>query len=101
MGVPDSGTRSEGPLPVEYLHDSAYACVRRAIMAVEEKIPMVKVGRKYFMHNPETGELVHLKGYGSMKGRIAFREDIDLTKPIWEQVFGLRSVRKQAAPQDG
>jgi hypothetical protein len=39
-----------------------------------------------------------LKGAGSMKGLLHLREDIDLTKPIYQQVFDgngrIRPIRK-------
>jgi hypothetical protein len=47
-----------------------------------------KEGSKYFVTDPETGKRLELKGYGSMKGLLELDPSIDLTKPIWEQVFG-------------
>jgi hypothetical protein len=39
------------------------------------------------------------KGYGAMKGRISFRADIDLTKPIAAQVFKARPAGGKRDPQ--
>ena len=49
-------------------------------------------GSKYFVTDPETGLRLELKGYGSLKGKLDLDPDIDLTKPIWEQVYGDESV---------
>jgi hypothetical protein len=48
------------------------------------------------VRNKTTGETVLVRGYGSMKGKLALRADIDLLKPIAEQVFEgkARSRRK-------
>ena len=45
-------------------------------------------GSKYFVTDPETGFRLELKGYGSLKGKLELDSSIDLTKPIWEQVYG-------------
>jgi len=34
-------------------------------------------------------------GYGSLRGKFAFRKDIDLTKPIYEQVLKLEKKRRR------
>jgi hypothetical protein len=49
-------------------------------------------GSKYFVTDPETGLRLELKGYGSLKGKLDLDPGIDLTKPIWEQVYGEGSV---------
>jgi hypothetical protein len=54
----------------------------------QELVYPEKIGSKYFITDPETGERLELKGYGSMKGMLDLDPSIDLTKPIWEQVFG-------------
>jgi hypothetical protein len=54
----------------------------------QELVYPEKIGSKYFITAPETGERLELKGYGSMKGMLDLNPCIDLTKPIWEQVFG-------------
>jgi hypothetical protein len=38
-----------------------------------------------FKRDPRTGRLLPL-GYGSLKGRVSIRKDVDITKPIFEQV---------------
>ncbi len=39
------------------------------------------------IRNATTGETVVVKGFGSMKGQFAVNPEIDLTKPIAEQVL--------------
>jgi hypothetical protein len=56
-------------------------------MATAERIIPEKIGDKYYIRNSKTGDLMHIAGYGSMKGKIVLDPDIDLTKPIWEQVY--------------
>jgi len=39
------------------------------------------------------------KGYGAMKDRIQFRTDIDLTKPITEQIFKTSRAGGRRSPR--
>ncbi len=47
------------------------------------------------LRNRETGEVLVLHGYGSMKGKLELRKAIDLTKPIYEQVLKLEVREKR------
>ena len=47
--------------------------------------------------NEKTGEVLVLRGYGSMKGKLELREGIDLTKPIYAQVLKLEAREKRKA----
>jgi hypothetical protein len=38
------------------------------------------------VRDPRTGRIVEVYGLGGLKGKLTLREDIDLTKPIFEQV---------------
>lgn len=49
------------------------------------------------VRHPKTGELVVVRGYGSMKGKLQLDPRIDLTKPIYEQVLKLEEADKAAA----
>jgi hypothetical protein len=42
-----------------------------------------------------SGHNLPSRGYGALSGKIAFRSDIDLTLPIYEQVMKLDSRRKR------
>jgi len=66
-------------------------------MAKSKRIILEKRGEHYSVLNPKTGQYLPLKGYGALKGQIAFRTDIDLTKPIYEQVMKIDSRRKRAS----
>jgi hypothetical protein len=44
------------------------------------------------------GDLVELRGYGALKGKLKIMPGIDLTKPIYEQV--IRKTSKSAAQQN-
>ena len=50
-------------------------------------------GTETVFHDPETGRAFTLRGFGSMKP-LDLREDIDLTKPIWEQAIREPKSRK-------
>jgi len=45
-----------------------------------------KKGSKYYILDASSGRELLLKGYGSLKGKLAIDPEIDLTKPIFEQV---------------
>ena len=47
------------------------------------------------IRNKETGEVLVLPGYGSMKGKLELRKGIDLTKPIMAQVLKLEARAKR------
>ena len=54
------------------------------------------------VRDPKTGRLLTLKGRGALKGQLVFREGIDLTKPIAEQVAELeRRARERADDRGG
>lgn len=52
-------------------------------------------GKPATIRNKETGEVLVLHGYGSMKGKLELREGIDLTKPIAAQVLKLEARGKR------
>jgi hypothetical protein len=56
-----------------------------------------KGGGPATFRNEETGEVLVLRGYGSMKGKLELREGIDLAKPIYEQVLKLEAREKRKA----
>lgn len=58
-------------------------------MKTKESSGIVQRGKAYFILDPDTGEWLELKGYGSMKGTLDLDPRIDLTKPIYEQVLTL------------
>jgi len=70
-------------------------------MAAAKKITLEKQGAAYVVRDPASGAAFQLKGYGAMRGLITFRADLDLTKPIAEQVAKGKprkpSARKTAA----
>ncbi|TFF25029.1 hypothetical protein E3C22_06505 [Jiella endophytica] len=52
---------------------------------------------KWMVHDPKTGRWLEVPGYGAMKSTpLLLNEEIDLTKPIFEQVLELemRQSRK-------
>ena len=70
-------------------------------MPATKKITLEKQGADYVVRDLASGAAFVLKGYASMQGLIAFRKDLDLTKPIAEQVAKGKprkpSARKTAA----
>jgi len=64
-------------------------------MAATTHVVVEKKGSAFVVHDQQTGCSYPLKGYGALKGQIAFRGDIDLTKPIAEQVAKIDSRRKK------
>jgi len=66
-------------------------------MAVAPKVILKKSGSDFVVHDKKSGRSFPLKGYGALKGQIVFRSDLDLTKPIAEQVAKIDSRRKKAA----
>lgn len=42
------------------------------------------------------GEAVELLGFGALKGKLTLRPDIDLTKPIYDQVIRNEAQNKTA-----
>jgi hypothetical protein len=42
------------------------------------------------------GEAVELRGFGALKGKLTLRPDIDLTKPIYDQVTRNEAQNKTA-----
>ncbi len=65
-------------------------------MAIAQKETVEKKGSKYVIRDTKSGRFFQLKGYGALKGQIAFRRDVDLTKPIAEQVTKINARRKKA-----
>ena len=51
-----------------------------------KKAPEVPVT---IVHDPKTGRVVEVHGYGALRGQFEIRPGIDLTKPIYEQVLRL------------
>jgi hypothetical protein len=49
------------------------------------------------IRDPDTGEVLVLRGYGAMKGKLHLRKGIDVTKPIYEQWLKLEAREKKAA----
>lgn len=47
--------------------------------------------------DPKTGQYLTIKGYGASKGQMAFRTDIDLTKPIYAQAMKIDARRKRTS----
>ncbi len=41
------------------------------------------------IRDPKTGQMLEVRGYGALKDKLALREGLDLTKPIYEQVAKL------------
>ncbi len=41
------------------------------------------------VRDPRTGEVLELRGFGALKGKLTLRKGLDLTKPIYEQVVKL------------
>ena len=62
---------------------------------MSNQVVIEKQGSEFFVHDTRSGRRLKLKGYGSMKGQIDFRKDIDLTKPIVEQVLKKAAARKK------
>lgn len=60
-------------------------------MAIAQDVVLEKNGSEYRVRDVKSGRSFQLKGYGALKGLIAFRDDIDLTKPISEQVMKLEA----------
>jgi hypothetical protein len=58
-----------------------------------------KDGKPAILRDDRTGKVRVVHGYGAMKGKLALREGLDLTKPIYEQVLKLeaRAKRKSLA----
>jgi hypothetical protein len=49
------------------------------------------------VRNPKTGEMLTVKGWGALKDSgLEIRKDVDLLKPIFEQVFGKRATKRKA-----
>jgi len=65
-------------------------------MAAAQTEILAKDGSALTVHDEKSGRSFQLKGYGSLRGQIAFRDDLDLTKPIAEQVEDGNSRRKKA-----
>ena len=61
----------------------------------EDRYVEERDGDRTFIRDTETGEVVELKGYGALKGMLELDPDIDLTKPIWEQVQRKRAAEKR------
>lgn len=38
------------------------------------------------IHDPSTGRMVEVRGYGALKGQFNIAKGVDLTKPIYDQV---------------
>ena len=51
-------------------------------MTTARKSPTPKLIR-----DPRTGEMLEVRGYGALRGRLKIMPGIDLTKPIYEQVM--------------
>jgi hypothetical protein len=66
-------------------------------MAVTPKVILKRSGSEFIVHDKKSGRSFPLKGYGALKGQIVFRNDLDLTKPIAEQVAKIDFHRKRAA----
>lgn len=66
-------------------------------MAIATKVIVEQKGSNYVVHDTKSGLSYKLKGYGALKGKITFRDDIDLTKPIAEQVTQIELSHKKAA----
>jgi len=49
---------------------------------------------KTLVRDAKSGRLVTVYGLGALKGRLAIREDVDLTKPIAAQVLKGSNGRK-------
>lgn len=60
--------------------------------ATPQKAEVIVRGTKTFVRRGKSGRALTVKGYGALEGEIAFRSDVDLTKPIWEQTEASRSV---------
>ncbi len=45
--------------------------------------------QRKMIRDPQTGQMLEVRGYGALKDRLAMREGLDLTKPIYEQVAEL------------
>ena len=65
-------------------------------MAAIQDVVLEKSGTEDVVRDRKAGRSFQLKGYGSMKGLIAFRSDLDLAKPIAEQVAGSESRVKKS-----
>jgi hypothetical protein len=50
-----------------------------------------------FLRPSQLDPSIRPKGAGILKGKFFLREDIDLTKPIWEQVFGKNASEENTA----
>jgi hypothetical protein len=68
-------------------------------MTIAQKITLEKQGSQLVIRDGKSGRSFPLKGYGALKGQITFRPDVDLTKPIAQQVAKPRSKRKKAVPR--
>jgi len=53
------------------------------------------------VRDPRTGRTVEVYGLGALKGKLTLREDIDLTKPIFEQVSKAASDPTVRRPAKG
>jgi len=69
-------------------------------MASPKKIILEKQGTRYVVRDAASGRFFALKGYGALKGKTAFRKDIDLTKPILEQVTKLTPRRRTTSSKN-
>ena len=65
-------------------------------MAVANEIVLERIGSHHVVRDKRSGHSYKLKGYGALEGQIAFRSDIDLTKPIAEQAAKIESRRTRA-----
>lgn len=48
------------------------------------------------VRDPRTGDMLEVRGYGALKGRLKIAPGVDLTKPIYEQVTD-KAVPKTSA----
>ncbi len=53
---------------------------------VEQNGVVQKKGSRYYIYDPKPGRELLLRRNGSLKGRLEIRGEIDLIKPIDEQV---------------
>lgn len=49
------------------------------------------------VRDAKTGRIVTVKGAGALKGKLALKKSIDLTKPIAKQVFKETRAKKKSA----
>jgi len=63
-------------------------------MAAAQRVIVEKHGSRCAVRDTNSGLSFPLKGYGAMKGQIAFHPDVDLTKPIAEQMARILRRKK-------